>query len=48
MEHSQILKNCIVKIAKPNKDFAQKVEFKGIKFPGKTRDIYKIKDCHWH
>ena len=39
---------CSVKITKPNKDFAQKVEFKDIKFLVKTRNIYKIKDCHWH
>ena len=30
------------RITKPNKEFAQKIDFKNIKFPVKIRDIHKI------
>ena len=32
------------RITKPNKEFAQKIDFKNIKFPVKIRDIHKIEN----
>ena len=39
------------RIIKVHKDFAKRLDFKGIKFPVKIRDIHKIekkKEFHWH
>ena len=41
----------LVRIKKADKDFTKRLDFKDIKFPVKTRDIYKIKkknEFYWH
>ena len=51
MKYSQIIKSCKSSpaiIKRTDKDFSKKLDFKDTKFPGKMRDIHKIKKKGFH